>query len=102
MLVGGAADPTEVVSICLKYLSLWSAEQRRALAKDLQPPLAIHTPQNVADYALVLVQGRLKDEHPSLELDAMASFFAAATTRLSRLLAAQPEGNRIPFFVKAP
>ena len=100
VLVGAAPDPTEVVKISLTFLSKWTSDQRGSLPKSLQPPLAIHTPQNISDYAFALVQGRLKDAHPTAELDAMTSFFAAAATRLSQLLTVKGEGYRVPFFMR--
>lgn len=98
--VQAAPDSAEVVKLCLKYLAQWSPEQLEVLPKDLRPPLAIHTPENVSDYAYVLVRARLKDPQPSAELNAMATFFAAAATRLSQLITTRPEGFRVPFFMK--
>jgi hypothetical protein len=58
----------------------------------------MNTAAHVMDYAFELVQTRLREDRPSEELDAMATFFAAAATRLSRLLAAKPSGIKLPFF----
>ena len=98
--VGAAADPPDIVNLCVQYLSLWSVEQLGALPERLRPPSAIRTAENIADYAFTLGRARLKEPHPSAELNAMATFVAAAATRLSQLLTAKAHGVRVPFFTK--
>lgn len=99
-LVNNASSGADVVQLCVNFLSEWSGAQRRALPKGCEAPFKMNTAAHVMDYAFELVQARLREEHPSEELDTMATFFAAAATRLSHLLAAKPEGIRVPFFMR--
>jgi hypothetical protein len=56
----------------------------------------------VSVYAFQLAQERLLQSRPVEELDAMASFFAAAAARLSHLLAApRTAASHLPFFDRA-
>jgi hypothetical protein len=99
-LVNGTPSGADVVQLCVKFLSEWGAERRRALPTGCEPPFNMHTVAHVMDYAFQLVQTRLHEERPSEELDTMATFFAAAATRLAQLLATKPAGTYAPFFMQ--
>jgi hypothetical protein len=98
--INSASTGADVVQLCVNFLSEWPAQERGALPQGCEPPFSMHTVAHVMDYAVRLVQARLRDEQRSEELDAMATFFAAAATRLSQLLSTKPEGIRVPFFMR--
>jgi hypothetical protein len=100
VLVGRASTGAEVVQLSVQFLAQWPADRLAALPAECRPPLAMHTVAHVSDYALKLVQARLAYHSPSQELDAMATFFAAATTRLAQLLSTKPRNLIVPFFNK--
>ncbi|HEX3062093.1 MAG TPA: hypothetical protein VHP55_05465 [Usitatibacter sp.] len=100
--VHNAPAAPEVLKLCVEFLATWDAGLREKLPKSCQPPLAMNSAANVSSYAFHLVQERLRQPRPNAELDAMATFFAAATTRLAQLLAAPRYGFPVPFFNARP
>jgi len=92
----------EVMQTCVDFLSNWTIDQRARLPETCKPPFAMSNHAHVSVYAFQLAQERLVDERPIDELDAMATFFAAAASRLSHLLAV-PRGAAapLPFFDRA-
>jgi len=96
--IHGATSAPEVVKLCAGYLALWGPDLRARLPESCQPPPAMKSEANVSSYAFHLVHERLRLPRPSAELDAMATFFAAAATRLAQLLAAPRGGIPVPFF----
>jgi len=98
-MVQGATSVPEAVKLCVGFLAAWDAGLREKLPKSCQPPLAMNSEAHVSSYAFRLVQERLRESKPTPELDAMATFFAAAATRLAQLLTAPPRyGFPVPFF----
>jgi len=101
-VVSSQPAAVEVVQNCVDFLSNWTSEQRARLPEPSRPPLAMSTAAHVNVYALQLAQDRLLNDRPIDELDAMASYFAAAASRLSHLLAAPRHAySPVPFFDRA-
>ncbi|HEX4782009.1 MAG TPA: hypothetical protein VH301_14695 [Usitatibacter sp.] len=91
----------EVVQLCVTFLSHWAADLRSGLGPDCQPPLAMRSADDVAEYAFRLVQMRLRESRPTPELDAMTTFFAAAAMRLAHVLSVPPSrAFKVPFFTR--
>jgi len=95
--VHGATSAAEVVKLCAGFISLWGPGLRAKLPESCLPPLALKGDSQVSSYAFLLVRERLRTK-PSVELDALATFFSAAATRLAQLLAAPRGGVASPFF----
>jgi len=85
--IDAAASPAAVVTLCIEFLSGRTPQECADLPAALQPPLLMSHAADVTDYAFRLVQGECGSGAITPELHAMAAFFAAASTRLSLLLA---------------
>ncbi len=83
--IASAARKSDVVAVARHFLSSWSPEQIAALPRNCRPG-EMNEAEDVADYAFILVSEECAaDQSPALK--AMASFFAAASTRLSEISA---------------
>ena len=101
-VVSSQPAAVEVVQTCVDFLANWTIEQRSRLPEPSKPPLAMSNDAHVSVYAFQLAQERLVQDDPIDELDAMASFFAAAAARLSRLLTVPRQTiSPTPFFDRA-
>jgi hypothetical protein len=99
-MLNRAATAPDVVQLCVSFLSLWTSDLRSKLGENCQPPLAMRNYVDVTEYAFRLVHTRLMQNASTPELDAMATFFALAANRLSKLLATSPNAPRVPFFTQ--
>ena len=85
-MIASAARKSDVVAAARDFLSSWSPEQIAALPPDCRPG-EMNEAEDVIDYAFILVSKQCAAEHQPPALNAMASFFAAASMRLSEISA---------------
>lgn len=97
-LLDDSENAVQVVDVCHRFVECWTPHQLAGLPEDMGPPKISHH-EEVVSYALALAHAQCRDTRRTAELDAMAEFFALASNRLAKLLAA-PAGARIPLFVK--
>jgi hypothetical protein len=95
----GARDATAVLTIATDFLFKWKPAELAELPGDCKPPV-IHTADDISAYAYTLGQARCKDDQLLPQLNEMAVFFAAASTRLSQLYAESRASNSGRFFIK--
>ena len=77
----------DVLWVVRDFLSHWTPQQLSELPEGCRPG-RIEDPDDVAEYALILVWKRChSDFFPVPRLHAMTSFFAAASQRLSQIAA---------------
>lgn len=81
-----ARTAEDVVSTAREFLSHWSSHQLGALPVHCQP-LRMSDADDLSIYALTLVRAQCDDHAHTAELHAMATFFAAASQRLSQIFA---------------
>ena len=98
-VVEKSGSAVEVLRLCKLFIAGWSPQRLAALPEECRPPAQLATPQEVADYAVLLAQTHCKQESASPELHAMAAFFTSAAARLSQLLATHTS-DRVPLFVR--
>ena len=84
--LNGCRTPEDVLFVSKDFITSWSAEGIGKLPVDLIPETLRHV-QDVADYALRLMQHQLAAGAGALELQQMIDFFVAASQRLSQLMA---------------
>jgi hypothetical protein len=97
-LLDDAENGAEVVDVCRRFVQCWTPQQLAALPEGAVPPEFTHH-EEVVVYALNLAHAQMREMRRTAELDSMAEFFALASRRLAKLLAA-PAGSRVPLFVK--
>lgn len=94
-IIASAARKSDVVAAARDFLSTWTPEQIAALPAECRPG-EMNEPHDVADYAFTLVSKQCADEDQPPALNAMASFFAAASIRLSEISAPKDYELRRP------
>jgi len=85
--LGVATNPEQIVQLAKRFLEMHGEDERSRLPPNCLPP-AIHTPQDVCNYAFRLTQEQLKFDGPlnaGLLLDRMALFFSLASSRIAQL-----------------
>lgn len=80
-----ARSVNALVSVAQEYVATWTAIGLAKLPNGLRPP-SIGGPDDIAAYALDLVQRQCSGRDSSEELTRMASFFAAAAHRQSLII----------------
>ena len=93
----GARDAEAVVEIAKDFLFMWSPSEIEELPEAARPP-EITTSDDVSGYAFALGEARCKDEQLLPELQEMATFFSAASNRLSQIYATARATNSGRFF----
>ncbi len=93
--ITSAKTTTEVVAAAKEFLSSWTPEQIAALPADCRPS-EMNDPDDVSGYAFTLVQKQCAGENRSPALNAMATFFTAASIRLSEIVAPKDYALRRP------
>ena len=90
-----ALDVGAVLEVARDFIGDWSAEELHRLPHGCQPPPMTHA-EEVADYALTLIQTQYKTLAEGNELERMATFFAHASARLSVIATnAEALGRRV-------
>ena len=84
--LAAALDLGAVLLVAQEFLREWTIEELDRLPAGCFPPPMTHADE-VSGYALTLVQLQYKSLAEGDELEKMATFFAAATTRLSEIYA---------------
>lgn len=85
--LGSALTEDEIVRLAKDYLASWTPEELAKLPLNCRPG-AIKDGEDVASYAFAMVQRQCMAGPHEAELDRMAAFFAAASHRISQILAA--------------
>jgi hypothetical protein len=94
-VIASAGTAKEVVAAAREFLSTWTEAQIAALPEDCRPG-EMNNADDVAGYAFTLVQEQCIGEDQPPALNAMASFFASASTRLSEIVAPKDYALRRP------
>jgi hypothetical protein len=81
-----ARDAEAVVQAARDFLSEWTPEELSALPEGCRAP-ALRDVDDLAIYALTVTQEHCRDDQQGPELNGMAAFFTAASTRVSLILA---------------
>ena len=84
--IASATRKSDVADVARAFVSSWSPEQIAALPAGCRPG-EMNQAEDVADYAFMLVSKQCAVENAPPALNAMASFFAAASMRLSEISA---------------
>ena len=93
--ITSAKTANEVVAAAKAFLSSWTPAQIAALPEGCRPG-EMGTPDDVTGYAFTLVQKGCAGDHQPPVLNTMASFFAAASIRLSEIVAPKDYALRRP------
>src|SRR5258706_6055113 len=81
-----ARDADAVVQAARDFLSEWTPDELSALPASCRAP-ALRDVEDLAVYALTVTQEHCRDDQQRPELNGMAAFFSAASTRASLILA---------------
>lgn len=79
-----ALDVGAVLQVANEFLSEWTVSELEKLPFGCLPPPMTHADE-VSGYALTLLQLQYKSLAEGAEMEEMATFFAAAATRLSEI-----------------
>ena len=82
-LLAGATTPEEVLNVARDYLATWTPEEIAALPRACRPPRRIKFPEEIVDYAFILVKAHLDVGEDSGAVTRMATFFAEASWRVA-------------------
>ena len=93
--IQSAARTSDIVAAAREFVSSWTPEQIASLPAECRPG-EMNNAHDVADYAFTLVSKQCADEDQPPALNAMASFFAAASIRLSEISAPKDYTLRRP------
>ena len=93
--IAAATRKNDVADVAREFLATWTPEQIAALPPDCRPG-DMSEAEDVANYAFTLVSKQCGVEDAPPALNAMASFFAAASMRLSEITAPKDYTLRRP------
>ena len=82
-LLAAATTPEEVLNVARDYLATWTPEEIASLPRACRPPRRIKFPEEIVDYAFVLVKAHLEAGPDSGAVTRMATFFAEASWRVA-------------------
>lgn len=85
--LSGALTEDEIIRLVKDYLAAWTPEELARLPLNCRPG-AIKDGEDVTSYAFAMVQHQCMAGPHEAELDHIATFFAAASHRISQILAA--------------
>jgi hypothetical protein len=87
--LAAAGTPDEVVRVARDYLATWAPDEIALLPPACRPPRNLKFPEEVVDYAFLLVKAHVSDSVQGEAMTRMANFFAEASWRVAAAMSAQ-------------